>query len=85
MNSIGTVWHFGLFVEAELFQNPFFATGFPITEAYWVTAKVTGIPRDVLVQCFERRCLTYTPGNAPEWRVEAGNVGRHYFAWRFGE
>jgi hypothetical protein len=39
--------------------------------------------QDVLIQCFERRCLTYTPGNTPEWRVEQGNVGLHYFRWRY--
>jgi hypothetical protein len=40
---------------------------------------------DVLLQCFERRCLTYTPGNPEGWRVEAGNVGQHYYTWRHGE
>ncbi|MEZ4570631.1 MAG: hypothetical protein R2849_09955 [Thermomicrobiales bacterium] len=34
------------------------------------------------MQCFERRCLTYTPDNAPGWQVEAGNVGQHYYEWR---
>ncbi|MCS7294077.1 MAG: thermonuclease family protein, partial [Dehalococcoidia bacterium] len=36
-----------------------------------------------LVQCFERRCLTYTPDNPPGWQVEAGNVGQHYYRWRY--
>ena len=40
-------------------------------------------PTDVLVQAFERRVLTYTPDNAPEWRVEMGNVGQHYYQWRY--
>ena len=66
------------------FLNPFYATGYPITEAYWATVKVAGVAQDVLVQCFERRCLTYTPGNAAGWEVEAGNVGQHYYAWRYG-
>jgi len=37
------------------------------------------------VQVFERRVLTYTPGNPPGWDVEAGNVGLHYYEWRYGE
>jgi hypothetical protein len=37
------------------------------------------------MQCFERRCLTYTPDNPEGWQVEAGNVGRHYYYWRYGE
>ncbi len=41
------------------------------------------IEHDVLMQCFQRRCLTYTPGNAEGWQVEAGNVGRHYYEWRY--
>ncbi len=62
-----------------------YATGFPITEAYWTYAKVDGAIRDVLFQCFQRRCLTYTPSNDPGWQVEAGNVGQHYYRWRYGE
>ena len=57
----------------------------PITEAYWTTVEVAGVPNRVLVQAFERRVLTFTPDNVPEWQVEAGNVGRHYFIWRYGE
>jgi hypothetical protein len=40
---------------------------------------------DELVQCFQPRCLTYTPDNAPGWQVEAGNVGLHYYQWRYGQ
>jgi hypothetical protein len=83
MNSSGTVWENGANVTANLFQNPFYATGRPITEAYWATVKVGGEVQDVLLQCFERRCLTYTPRNADGWKVEAGNVGQHYYAWRY--
>jgi hypothetical protein len=83
MNSTGTVWENGANVNAKLFQDPFYATGRPITEAYWATVKVAGTPQDVLLQCFERRCLTYTPLNAAGWQVEAGNVGQHYYNWRY--
>ncbi|MDI3338977.1 MAG: hypothetical protein QJR03_12680 [Sphaerobacter sp.] len=67
--------------DSPLFDPPVAVTGYPITEAYWVRAPVGGVPRDVLVQCFERRCLTYTPDNPPGWRVEMGNIGRAYQAW----
>jgi len=60
-------------------------TGYPIAEAYWTNVNVAGTPHLVLLQCFERRCLTYTPDNAPGWQVEAGNVGQHYYRWRHGE
>ncbi len=69
---------------APLVENVYYATGRPITEAYWASVQVAGEVQDVLLQCFERRCLTYTPGNDPAWQVEAGNVGRHYHAWRYG-
>ncbi|WP_448574539.1 S8 family peptidase [Thermomicrobium sp.] len=74
----------GAFRSDQLFWPLFAVTGFPITEAYWTRAKVGGVERDVLVQCFERRCLTYTPDNPPGWRVELGNVGQHYYRWRYG-
>ena len=83
MNSTGLVYEDGAYADDDLFLNPFYATGRPITEAYWANVKVADTYQDVLMQCFERRCLTYTPGNAPAWQVEAGNVGRHYYEWRY--
>jgi hypothetical protein len=85
MNASGMVYQDGDYVEDVLFANPYYATGYPLTEAYWVTVRVGGVPRDVLTQCFERRCLTWTPSNPAGWQVEAGNVGQHYYAWRYGQ
>jgi len=85
MNSSGPVMQNGQTVQAPLFQNPFYATGYPITEAYWTNVLVGGVSKQVLVQCFERRCLTYTPSNPAGWQVEAGNVGQHYYRWRYGQ
>jgi hypothetical protein len=82
MTSTGLVIENGADVTAQLFQNPFYATGYPLTEAYWADVRVGGTSRLVLSQCFERRCLTYTPGNPEGFVVEAGNVGQHYHAWR---
>ena len=83
LNSEGLIYQDGELVNGRLFDPVFFATGFPITEAYWTRVLVGGERVDVLAQCFERRCLTYTPTNAPEWRVEMGNVGLHYYRWRY--
>lgn len=84
LNSQGPVWDGASFVDGRLFDPTFFATGFPTTEAYWTRVKVAGQVKDVLLQCFERRCLTYTPDNPDGWKVEMGNVGRHYYSWRYG-
>jgi WD40 repeat protein len=59
------------------------AFGFPITDAYWINAKVGGQDKDILVQVFERRVVTYTPSNPDAFKVEMGNVGQHYFQWRY--
>jgi hypothetical protein len=83
MNSSGLVYENGNFVNAALFENPFYATGYPITEPYWANVKLAGAYIDVLMQCFERRCLTFTPSNPDGWKVEAGNVGQHYHKWRY--
>lgn len=56
--------------------------GFAISEPFWSTAMVAGQEKDVLVQAFERRVLTFTPTNPPAFQVEFGNIGRHYFVWR---
>ncbi|TVR73414.1 MAG: hypothetical protein EA415_07825 [Sphaerobacteraceae bacterium] len=74
-----------MFTDGRLFEDPFYAAGLPLTEPYWVYATVDDFDQWVLVQAFERRILTYTPGNEPGWRVEAGNVGQHYYIWRYGE
>lgn len=83
MNSRGTVLDDDEYETQQLFQDPLFATGRPITRAYWANVKVGGAFQDVLLQCFERRCLTFTPDNPVGWQVEAGNVGQHYYSWRY--
>ncbi len=85
MNTSGTIWVDGELTNGSIFQNPFYAVGYPITEPYWSTALVADVEQDVLLQCFERRCLTYTPGNELGFQVEAGNVGQHYYRWRHGD
>ncbi len=58
--------------------------GLPLTEPYWTRFKIAGKEREVLVQLFERRALTFDPLNDPAWQVEMGNIGLHYWAWRNG-
>ncbi len=60
-----------------------FACGLPIAEPYWASVKIGGKDSLILVQLFERRVLTYNPANAPQWQVEMGNVGQHYYTWRY--
>lgn len=85
MNSSALVYQDAAFRNEPLFVSPFYATGYPISEAYWANVKLKGVYTDILIQCFERRCLTYTPDNPAGWKVEAGNIGRHYYAWRYGD
>lgn len=73
----------GNIVTEALFFPTFYATGFPTTEAYWAKVRVGGQVKDVLIQGFERRVLTYTPSNSPAFQVEMGNVGQHYYRWRY--
>ncbi|NJP07094.1 MAG: hypothetical protein HC837_16480 [Chloroflexaceae bacterium] len=61
-----------------------FVMGLPISEPYWVRVTVGGNEKDVLIQAFQRRIITYTPSSDPAWQVEMGNVGRHYMRWRYG-
>lgn len=83
LSSSGIVFVNGQFVQGPLFDSALFTTGLPLTEPYWTRAKVAGKVQDVLVQGFERRVMTYTPANPEGYRVETGNVGRHYFEWRY--
>jgi thermitase len=83
LNSVGPVREDGVVSNQQLSDPWFFATGFPISEAYWARVKVGGAQKDVLVQAFERRVLTYNPTNPAGFQVEMGNVGLHYFDWRY--
>ena len=58
--------------------------GLAITQPFWVQVKVAGVQRRVLMQAFERRVLTYNAANPDPYKVEFGNVGQHYYRWRYG-
>lgn len=58
--------------------------GLAISEPYWVNTRIAGVDRTVLVQLFERRALTYNPA-LPANKVEMGNLGQHYYQWRYVE
>ncbi|NWJ94735.1 MAG: Zn-dependent exopeptidase M28 [Chloroflexi bacterium] len=59
--------------------------GYPISEAYWIRTRIAGQEQEVLVQLFERRVLTYNPANEAAFKVEMGNVGSHYYSWRYNK
>ncbi len=73
----------GGYAFRQLF-DPTFVLGYPISEAYWAAAIINGKPTQVLIQLYQRRVLTYVPGFATAWQVQMGNVGSHYYAWRYG-
>jgi hypothetical protein len=84
LNAVGPVLENGQTRTAPLNSPWFYATGLPISDPYWARVKVAGVYQDVLIQAFERRVLTYTPANAPPWQVQMGNIGQHYYQWRYG-
>jgi hypothetical protein len=63
--------------------DPIYVLGYPISEAYWATVPIDGRPQQVLIQLYQRRVLTYIPSFTPAWQVQMGNVGQHYFTWRY--
>jgi polysaccharide biosynthesis protein PslG len=83
MNSSGPIKVNGQYVNGEA-VDWIYSIGLPITEPYWTRVKVGGVEKDVLIQIFERRALTYTPSNSAAFQVEMGNIGRHYAIWRYG-
>lgn len=57
--------------------------GYAITEPFNTSVNIAGQKRFVMAQVFERRVLTYTASNDPAFQVEMGNIGQHYFTWRY--
>jgi hypothetical protein len=86
LNQSGPVVQNGKTVNARLSDPYFYATGYPIADAYWARVTIAGIANTaVLVQPYERRVLTYVP-DAPEgFKVQMGNIGQHYYAWRYSD
>jgi len=83
LNARGPVRDNGQTIDAPLSDPWFFTSGLPISEAYWARVKIANELHDVLIQCYERRVLTYIPDYAPAWRVQMGNIGQHYVQWRY--
>jgi hypothetical protein len=50
MNATGVVYEAGEYTLDRLFLNPFDATGYPITEAYWTRVEAARTPHDVLIK-----------------------------------
>lgn len=79
----GVIYSAGRYTDGMLFDWVF-AFGYPIGDAYWMQTAIGGVVQWTLVQPFERRILTYTPSNPAGFQVEMGNVGQHYYRWRYG-
>jgi hypothetical protein len=73
----------GKLVQGPLFYPWMVVTGYPISEPYWSYVKVEGSYTDVLIQAYERRVLTYVPHFQPGFKVQMGNIGQHYYDWRY--
>ncbi len=86
INQDGLVYQNGQNETVEDIYSPIQRVfGLPITEAYWATVTAGDQQKTVLIQCFERRCLTYTPSNVPAFQVEMANTGLQYFQWRYNQ
>jgi hypothetical protein len=83
LNQSGTIYTNGRFTTATPLIDWLYVAGYPIGDAFWVRVPVAGVQRDIMVQPFERRLLTYNPANPPRYQVEMGNVGLHYYRWRY--
>ena len=83
LNATGPISETGQIVNKRLIDPWFYASGFPISDPYWSRVKIKGEMQDVMIQAYERRVLTYVPTNPPGFQVEMGNIGLHYYDWRY--
>src|SRR5205814_309654 len=70
LNKVDLVYENGQAHNDRLNDPWYYASVLPISEPYWAQVIVGGQPRDVLIQAYERRVLTYTPVNPPAFQVE---------------
>src|SRR5688500_2559161 len=83
LNATGPISETGQIVNKRLIDPWFYASGFPISDPYWSRVKIKGDMQDVMIQAYERRVLTYVPTNPSGFQVEMGNIGLHYYDWRY--
>lgn len=79
----GAVWKDGGLTWAPYFKDWHNMIGLPITEPFWSQVTANDEEINILIQCFERRCLTWSPSYEEGWQVEQANVGQHYLQWRY--
>lgn len=83
LNMKGSIVVNGQIVQGQVNDPWFYASGLPITEAAWMKLKKGGEYRWVPFQGYQRRGLTYDPQNPPGFQVEMGNIGQHYYDWKY--
>ncbi|HKP52259.1 MAG TPA: molybdopterin-dependent oxidoreductase [Chloroflexia bacterium] len=84
LNASGPVWVGDKLSTARLSDPWFYSSGLPVTETYTAKVKIEGKRDvDVYIQAFERRVLTYVPSFPKEFQVQMGNIGQHYYDWRY--
>jgi aryl-phospho-beta-D-glucosidase BglC (GH1 family) len=83
LNTTGPIVVNGQYQTGKVNDPWFFASGLPVTDPYWARALINGQPTDVLIQAYERRVLTYIPSYKAPFDVQMGNVGQHYYDWRY--
>ncbi len=84
LNASGPVWSSGKITQARLSNPWFYTSGLPVSEPYTAKVKIAGQKDvDVYIQAFERRVLTYVPSFPKEFQVQMGNIGQHYYDWRY--
>src|SRR5438477_12906444 len=84
LNQSGPILKNGNVVTARLSDPWFYATGLPISEPYWALVKIAGQPDvEVYIQAYQRRVLTYVPSAPQGFQVQMGNIGQHYYDWRY--
>ncbi|MDQ2784636.1 MAG: hypothetical protein M3Y58_06500 [Chloroflexota bacterium] len=59
------------------------SVGLARSEPFRTTVKIAGTPQSIIAQVFERRVLTYNNNNPDPFKIEFGNIGQHYYAWRY--
>jgi hypothetical protein len=83
MTQSGLTWGDGQLERTDPLFDWLAVLGYPLADPFWAQVRLNGTPTWVLIQPFERRVLTYTPSNPEGWQVEMGNIGQHYYRWRY--
>ena len=84
LNAQGPIYVNGQYTHRQINNPWFFASGLPVTEPYWAKVKIGRSAARRADPGLRAPHPDLRPGlQRPPFKVQMGNIGQHYYDWRY--